>query len=145
MNFPGKLAAWVATVLTLVSTQTQAQNQAANNWPQKPLKVVVAFPPGTPGDVLLRSMSGPLSEALGQPVVIENKPGAGGNVGAASVINAPVDSHTLINSPDTVLTVNPKIYAKQGFNTEQLVPVTTLGAINLMLACHPSLGVKTVA
>lgn len=50
-----------------------------------------------------------------------------------------------MNAPDTIVTVNPKIYSKQGFNPEQLLPVTTLGTINLMLACHPSLGVRTVA
>jgi tripartite-type tricarboxylate transporter receptor subunit TctC len=114
------------------------------SWPQKPVKIVVAFPPGTPGDVLLRAMSGPLAETLGQPVVVENKAGAGGNVGTASVLGVPTDLHTFVNSPDTILTVNPRIYSKTGFNPEQLVPVTTLGAINLVLACHPSLGVKTV-
>lgn len=122
---------------------TQAHAQGA--WPQKPVKVVVAFPPGTPGDVLLRAMSGPLAESLGQPVVIENKPGAGGNVGTASVLGVPTNLHTFVNSPDTIATVNPKIYSKPGFDPEQLVPVTNLGAINLVLACHPSLGVKTVA
>lgn len=125
----------------LLSTATHAQAP----WPQKPIKIVVAFPPGTPGDVLLRAMNGPLAESMGHPVVIENKPGAGGNVGAASVMNTPTDLHTFVNSPDTIVTVNPKIYSKQGFNAEQLTPVTTLGAINLVLACHPSLGVKTVS
>jgi tripartite-type tricarboxylate transporter receptor subunit TctC len=134
-------ATWLAMMLAV--PVAQAQTQAT--WPQKPLKLVVAFPPGTPGDVLLRSMSAPLGEALGQPVVIENKPGAGGNVGSAAVLSAAPDAHTFINSPDTVVTVNPKIYSKPGFNPEQLLPVTTLGTINLMLACHPSLGVKTVA
>lgn len=114
-------------------------------WPQKAVKIVVAFPPGTPGDVLLRAMSAPLSESLGQPVVVENRPGAGGNVGVASVLSLPSDLHTFVNSPDTILTVNPKIYSKPGFNPDQLVPITTLGSINLVLACHPSLGVKSVS
>jgi tripartite-type tricarboxylate transporter receptor subunit TctC len=115
------------------------------NWPQKPVKIVVAFPPGTPGDVLLRAMSAPLAESLGQPVVVENKPGAGGNVGTASVVSIPTDLHTFVNSPDTILTVNPKIYSKPGFSPDQIIPVTTLGSINLVLACHPSVGVKSVS
>lgn len=131
------------TILLMTLCCWPVQGQTV--WPQKPVKIVVAFPPGTPGDVLLRAMSAPLAESLGQPVVIENKPGAGGNVGTAAVLGVATDLHTFINSPDTIATVNPRIYGKPGFNPEQLVPVTTLGAINLVLACHPSLGVKTVA
>lgn len=132
---------WVISLVVLIHLSVFSQPL----WPQKPIKIVVAFPPGTPGDVLLRAMSGPLAESIGQPLVVENRPGAGGNVGTASVLSTTTDFHTFINSPDTIATVNPKIYSKQGFNPEQLVPVTTLGAINLVLACHPSLGVKTVS
>lgn len=143
MTFPLHRLSAAAIALTLAVPTVHAQAQAS--WPQKPVKLVVAFPPGTPGDVLLRSMSGPLGEALGRPVVIENKPGAAGNVGTAAVLATPADAHTFVNSPDTLVTVNPKIYSKQGFNPDNLQPVTTLGTINLALACHPSLGVKTVA
>ncbi|WP_137894633.1 tripartite tricarboxylate transporter substrate binding protein [Ramlibacter sp. 2FC] len=137
------LAAICVAALALPPLQATAQAPAA--WPQKPIKVTVAFPPGTPGDMLVRGMGGPLGNALGQAVVVENKPGAGGNVGTQAVLNTQADGYNVLTGPDTILTVNPQIYTKLSFAPENVVPVTTLGSINLMLACHPSVGVKTVA
>ena len=116
----------------------------AQQWPQKPIKIVVAFPPGTPGDITLRGINDKLGTALGQPVVIENRPGAGGNIGAEAVGNSAPDGYTLLQGPDSIMTINPQIYGNTGFRPENMTAVTTLVPGVQMLSCHPSVGVKTV-
>ena len=117
----------------------------AQNWPQKPVRLVVAFPAGAPGDMIARLIQPDLQKALGQPVVVDNKPGAGGNIGAQEVARS-TDGHTFLVGPDTMLTINPHLYKKLGFKpNEDLVPLTQLASFNQMLVCHPSVGVKTTA
>lgn len=114
-------------------------------WPTKPVRVVVSFPPGAPGDVIARLIQPALQQAWGQTVFIDNKPGAGGNIGAAEVARA-TDEHTLLVGPDTMLTINPHLYRKLSFKPrEDLQPVTYLASFNQMLACHPSAKVTTMA
>lgn len=132
-------ASLLAISFAAISMAAQAQQ-----WPQKPVRIVVAFPPGTAGDITVRGISDKLSTALGQPVVIENRPGAGGNIGAEVVANSAADGYVILEGPDTIMTVNPQIYGKTGFRPENMVPVTTLIPVVQMLACHPSVGVKSV-
>src|SRR5689334_14037208 len=73
----------------------------AESWPNKPLRMVVAFPPGAPGDIVARLIQPQLQQAFGQPVVVDNKPGAGGNLGAQEVARAS-DGHTVLVGPDTM-------------------------------------------
>ena len=102
----------------------------AHAWPDKPVRLLVAFPPGAPGDVIARLMQPSLQQALGQPVIVDNKPGAGGNIGAQEVVRA-TDGHTFLVGPDTMLTVNPHVYSKLAFKpTDDLVPVTYLARFN---------------
>ncbi|HVL57096.1 MAG TPA: tripartite tricarboxylate transporter substrate-binding protein, partial [Burkholderiaceae bacterium] len=79
---------------------------AAQNWPTKPIRVVNPFPPGGPSDLLLRSISERMHAALGQPLVIENKPGASGNIGAADAARAAPDGYTWLLGTDTIVTIN---------------------------------------
>jgi tripartite-type tricarboxylate transporter receptor subunit TctC len=92
-------------------------------WPDKPLKVVLPFPPGGPSDIVMRLAAEKMQATLKQPVVIENKPGAGGNLGAAEVARAPKDGYTWLFGTDTLLTVNPHVYKQPGFKPEDLQPV----------------------
>ncbi|VTU41628.1 Bug family tripartite tricarboxylate transporter substrate binding protein [Variovorax sp. RA8] len=129
-----------AVAVTAISLAAGAQA-----WPTKPVKLLVSFPPGAPGDIVARLLQPQLQQALGQPVIVDNRPGAGGNIGALEVARA-TDGHTFLVGPDTMLTVNPHLYRKLAFKPiEDLVPVTYLARFNQLLACHPSAGVKSLS
>lgn len=130
----------LASALTLVSV---AHAQPA--WPDKPIRVVLPYPPGGPSDIVMRLAAEKMQAALKQPIVIENKPGAGGNVGTAEVARAAPDGYTWLWITDTVMTVNPHVYKNLGFKPESLTPVTVGTAFNQTLVCNPSVGVKTLA
>lgn len=117
----------------------------AQTWPTKAVRLVAAFPPGTPGDVIARLIQPALQAAWNQPVVVENKPGAGGNLAAAEVAHAK-DDHTLLVGPDTILTINPHLYKNLGFDLRaSLKPVTYFASFNQTLVCHPATGVTSFA
>lgn len=118
-----------------------AQSQV---WPSRAVKVIVAYPPGTPGDVTLRLIAERVGTAIGQPLVIDNKPGAAGNIGAELVSNSSPDGYTLLESPDATFTINPLVYQKLNFKPESIVPLTTLVTFSQMLVCHPSVPVRSV-
>jgi tripartite-type tricarboxylate transporter receptor subunit TctC len=87
-----------------------------------------------------------LTRRTGQPVVVENRPGAGNNLAASAAAKAEPDGHTLVLSPDTVLTVNPLVYGTKGFDARAgLVSVSVIASFSQMLVCNPSVGVKTAA
>lgn len=134
-----------ATLTFALTTALLATSLAnAQTWPQKPVRIVVSFPAGAPGDIVARMIQPELQKSLGQPVIVENKPGAGGNIGAQEVARA-TDGHTFLVGPDTMLTVNPHLYKKLTFKpTEDLIPLTLLASFNQMLVCHPSSGIKSV-
>lgn len=119
--------------------------QAQGPWPSKPIRVVSPFPPGTPGDFIIRLLGDPLGTALGQPLVVENRPGAGGNIGVEAVAKSAPDGYTLLVTVDTVVTVNPHIYPKLPFAVSDLTPVTYLTDEQQALVCNPSVGVKSLA
>ncbi len=117
----------------------------AQDWPSRPVSVVSAFPPAN-NDQIIRMVDGAFQAAHRQALVIENRPGAGGNVGAESVARAAPDGHTLLVTVDTVVTVNPRIYANLRFKADvDLVPVVYLANSAQTLVCHPSVPVKSVA
>jgi tripartite-type tricarboxylate transporter receptor subunit TctC len=114
-------------------------------WPERPVRIVLPFPPGGPSDMVIRLAAERMQAALRQPIVIDNKPGAGGNLGAAEVARAAPDGYTWLWATDTLVTVNPHVYKSLGFAPEALVPVTIGTAFSQTLVCHPSVGVKTLA
>ncbi|ATA53727.1 solute receptor [Variovorax boronicumulans] len=139
--FRRPLAACIAAAAVLA---TLAPGHAAEAWPSKPVRLVVAFPAGAPGDIVSRLMQPALQKALGQPVVVDNKPGAGGNIGMQEVARA-TDGHTVLVGPDTMLTINPHLYRKLAIRPmEDLVPVTQLAAFSQELVCFPGAGIKTL-
>ena len=111
-----------------------AQAQA---WPTKPIKIVVGFAPGGTTDVMARVMAQSLSEALGQPVVVDNKPGASSNLAAAEVIRAPADGHTFLVSPTSVETANPLLFKQTISPAKDLTPVAGVGRSQMYLVVKP--------
>jgi tripartite-type tricarboxylate transporter receptor subunit TctC len=116
---------------------------AAQNYPTKPIRIVVPFAAGGAVDLLARIMGQKLSESLGQPVVIENRPGAGGNVAADLVAKSPPDGYTILQVTNG-LAISPALYRKLPFDpVKDLAPVTQLVASQLLLVATPSLPAKT--
>ncbi len=126
----------------LGSPLAQAQSGA---WPAKPVKVVVNFAPGGAADQLARAIGQPLSEALGQPVVIENRAGANGNIGGEAVARSAPDGYTLLLSSGGMVSVNPHLYSKMAFDpARDLVPVAAAARIAVYLMAKPALPPATV-
>jgi tripartite-type tricarboxylate transporter receptor subunit TctC len=118
---------------------------SAQTWPDKTVKFIVPLPPGGPSEIVLRSAMEKMQATLKQPLVLENKPGAAGNLGAAEVARATPDGYTWLFTTDTLFTVNPHVYEKLAFKTGDLQPVMRASAFSQTLVCNPALGVKTVA
>ena len=115
----------------------------AQDWPARPIRLVVGFPPGGTTDVMARVVSASLQKALGQTVIVDNKPGASGNLAAAEVIKAPADGYTLMVAPISVQTANPSLF-KPALNPERdLQPVASLGYAQLYLVAKKDLPAKT--
>ncbi len=118
-------AAAAAAVAAVLAAGTAWAQPA---WPERAVTVVVCFPPGGSNDVAARLIAPPLSEALGRPVVVENRPGAGGNIGIGAVARAQPDGHTLLVC-SSAFVVNPSLYARVPYDpVRDFAPVTTLGA-----------------
>ena len=116
----------------------------AQSYPAKPVRIVVPYPPGGPNDIVARTVGQKLSEQLGQPVIVDNKPGASGNIGAESVAKSPPDGYTLLLLT-TGHTINPSLYPKLGYDLEKdLAPVTQLTAGPMVVVANPSLPAKNI-
>ncbi|MGB3070782.1 MAG: tripartite tricarboxylate transporter substrate binding protein [Ottowia sp.] len=134
---------WLAAAaLALASASPLAWAQV--DYPNKPVKIVVNFPPGGAADQIARAISQPLQEALHQPVVVENRGGANGNIGADYVAKAPADGYTLLMSSGGTISINPHLYAKMPFDpAKDLVPVVSAGRILVYLEVHPKVPVNS--
>src|SRR5918996_5294508 len=129
----------------LLGTLFAATPALAQTWPSRPIRYVVPFAAGAGVlDIMARIVAQRLTEKLDQQVVVDNKPGAGGNVGADIVAKAAPDGYTMLMA-NTALVVSPYLYAKMTFDPlADLVPVTMVNAAPLMLVVHPSLRVASV-
>ena len=116
----------------------------AQSWPTKPIRIVIAFAPGGATDVAVRSSSEAASQALGQPVVIENKPGASGAIAAELVAKSPADGYTLLATSDA-LASTPHLFKLSFDPFRDFAPVVQLTLQPVVLAVHPSLGVGSLA
>lgn len=111
----------------------------AQSFPNKPIRLIVPYPPGGSSDIIARAISQLLSESLGQPVVVENRAGANGNIGADLVSKSAPDGHTLLLCDVGALAISPSVYTKLSFNpSKDLRGVTMLAYSPHMLAVHPS-------
>jgi len=131
--------------LGLAATSLASPLALAQAWPAKPVRVIVNFPPGGAADQLARAIGQPLSEALGQPVVIENRAGANGNIGGEAVAKSAPDGYTLLMSSGGMVSVNPHLYAKMAFDpAKDLVPVAAAARVAVYLMAKPALPVNNV-
>jgi tripartite-type tricarboxylate transporter receptor subunit TctC len=142
----GNKAAIALTCCLFAALAVEAGSEVrAQDYPARPITIVVPFPPGAANDSTARTMQNHLKELLGQPIVIENRPGAAGNIGAASVAKSPADGYTLLLVTNTVFTVNPQLLTSSPFDPERdFVQVSKLARTPMLLVVNPSLPVKTV-
>ena len=116
---------------------------SGQGYPSKPVRVIVTFPPGSTPDIVGRALASRLQEAMGQPFVVENRSGAGGNVGADAVAKAAPDGYTLLVSTNGVFAINKALYKAMPFDPEKdLAPLSLLATAPQMLVVQPSLGLK---
>jgi len=123
----------------------QATTASAQAWPAKTVRIVVPFPPGGSADLLPRIVGEKLAQQWGQPVVIENRAGAGGNIGATAVFQAEPDGYTLLAAPPPPLVINRLIYPKLAYDSTQFVPMTVIAAIPNVLLVHPKVVANSVS
>ena len=117
----------------------------AQTWPAKPVRIVVAYPPGGGIDVMARQIADRLGSAWGQPVVVENKPGANTIVATDAVAKSAPDGHTVLMTTDATFSINPHLYAKLPYNAQRdFIPVTMLVLLQQMLVAHPALPANTL-
>src|SRR5215467_1957054 len=116
----------------------------AETYPARPIRLLISFPPGGASDLIARTLGAPLSARLGQPIVVENRPGSNGNMAGELAARAGPDGYTLLLGPSSLLTVNPHLYARMAFDPlKELLPVASLVLNELILAVNPALAVKS--
>jgi tripartite-type tricarboxylate transporter receptor subunit TctC len=135
----------LSLVALLAGLSVVGHVQAQSTYPQKPVRLVVPFAPGGASDILARTLGQKLSETTGQAFVIENKPGAGGTLGAELVAKSPADGYTLLLADVAVHTIAPKLYPKLGYTQEQLLPVINLATFAHILITAPASTLKSFA
>jgi tripartite-type tricarboxylate transporter receptor subunit TctC len=139
---PALYGTFLAASLTLLGLPTLAQAQA---FPSKPIRLICPFPPGGAVDIASRAIAQELSKTIGQPVVVDNKPGAGGNIGGQEAARSAPDGHTLFMSTSGIQSINPTLYSKMPFDpNKDLVPVSALVSLNNVLVLHPSVKANSV-
>ena len=132
----------VLPILALLLTALPAW---AQSYPDKPVRMVVPFPPGGPLDVVARIFAAPMSQKFGQPVLVENRAGATGNIGMDAVARSQPDGYTLLWMLDSMLTVNPIVFPTFGEPMERLRPIRTVSETVATLVVNPATGVNSVA
>ena len=143
MTLARRFAVLAGVIAALASPFALAQ---ADKWPTKPVKLLVTFPPGGSSDIIARLVAVPLGEKLGQPVIVDNRPGAGGTIGAAEVARAPADGYTLLVSNSAPVSISPFMLDKspydpvKGFNH-----VAYIGSVPNVFVVHPSVPAKNMA
>lgn len=132
-----------AIAISMFASAAIAQN---NPYPDKPIKLLVGFPAGQATDIVARLLAERLQSKLGQPVVVENKPGQGGSIALAALAKAPPDGYTLMLSATASLVVNPHLYKSVGYDTlRDFEPVATVVDLPMLLVANPTKSFNTVA
>lgn len=137
---PGRLALGAAVLCSLGWTAVQAQS-----YPSRPIRMVVPFPAGGSTDATARLIAEPLGQALGQPVIVENRPGANGNIAAEQVARAPADGYTLFFATSAILTINPALYRSLRFDSRKdFQPVAMACTNQVVLVANPAVAANTL-
>jgi tripartite-type tricarboxylate transporter receptor subunit TctC len=117
----------------------------AQSYPDRPVRLIAPFPAGGLADVLARAVGDEMSKTLGQPVIVENRAGAGGNTGADAVAKSAPDGYTLLMSSAGILTANPHLYARMPFDAETaFIPVSNVAEMPMLLVVHPKVEARTL-
>jgi len=136
----------IPTLAALVLSLAAVSLSHAQTYPAKNVRIIVGLAPGGTTDVFTRTLAQRLTEAWGQTVIVENRPGASGMIGAEAVAKAAPDGYTLLVSPQTSLAVAPALYGKAPYDTaKDFAPVSLLGSTPLVMIVHPSFPAKTFA
>src|SRR5947207_6257867 len=122
-----------------------AEGANAQTYPSKPVRILVGFAPGGPADVMARLLAPHMSAALGQPVVVDNRPGAGGTIAARAVAESEADGHTLLLGNTSTLVISPLIYKNIGYDPLRgFSPIARIGVTSNLLVANPKIPAKTV-
>ncbi len=134
-----------ATAATAAAAALTAPAVHAADYPVKAIRMVIAFTPGGPSDILSRLVGGKLGERMGQPMVFDNRPGAGGNLAGEIVATSPADGYTLLIANNSILAANASLYRKMTFNpAKDLLPVVWVASQPNILVVHPEVPAKSV-
>ena len=137
-----KFIGFVVAFCALLSGYVDARAQA---FPSKPVRLIVPFAPGGTTDVLARIIAQKLSTSMGQSVIVDNRPGANGNIGTDVAAKSPGDGYTLVMSFDGTMAINPNIYKNMPFDPKKdLAPVANIAQVPLLIVVHPSLKANTI-
>jgi len=140
------VARWLAGMLCVVASSVASAQTPNASYPSKPIRVVIGFSAGSNSDSLLRPMARRLTDVSGQQIIVDNRPGASGNIGLELVAKAPADGYTVFSGPGSTITTNPHMQDKMAVDVlHDLVAVAPLGQFSAVLVIHPSVPAKTVA
>ncbi|RAP63279.1 ABC transporter substrate-binding protein [Achromobacter sp. HZ01] len=140
-----KLLRSIPLALCLLAMAGASQAQGAASYPDRPVKVVVPFPPGGATDIVGREISERLARAMGQPFVVENRSGASGNIGMEAVARSAPDGYTLVVGAPQTLTINPQLFKSNPFNPQkELDPIVVVATVPNVLIINPKLPVSSV-
>jgi tripartite-type tricarboxylate transporter receptor subunit TctC len=144
LNFKSKVAIVFSVALSSIGILATS-HVVAQSWPDKPIKIVVPFAAGGSADILGRILAQDLGKNLGQNVLVENRGGAGGNIGAEIVAKSPADGYTILLASGSMMTVNPFIYKKASINYQKdFTYITTIATVPMVVAVSPKLPVNTL-
>ena len=133
----------ILSVLVLSGLSLSAVAQAPA-YPNKPIRLVVGFAPGGAADYVARAMSDSLGKAIGQPIVVENRAGAGSSIAAEAVAKAAPDGYTVLIASPSSISVNPALNPKLGYSARDLAPITKVSSSPLVIAANPATGISSV-
>jgi tripartite-type tricarboxylate transporter receptor subunit TctC len=141
----GRINSKVAFMLCIaLFLAAPAISAAQDNYPSRTIRLVFPYTAGSLGDTLARLVSEKLSISLGQPVIVENRPGASGNIGAETVARAEPDGYTLLFTPPPPLAINQSFYPKLGFDPDAFVPLTIVAAVPNVIVVHPKVPAMSI-
>lgn len=141
-----KMKVHTACIAVALAAAFWTAPSVAQDWPSKPVRIVVTFPPGGSSDVVARALSVPLQKNLGQPVVVDNKPGAGGTIAASEIVRAAPDGYNLLMSNTTPISLAPFMLNPQPYDSiKSFTHVSLVATVPDVVMAHPSVSAKNMA
>ncbi len=135
----------VGAAIALAAMFAALPSASAQDYPSRPVKIIVPFPAGGTADVMPRIFAEWLSRKWGQPVIVENRTGAAGNIGAEAAFKSEPDGYTLLSAPPPPLVINHNLYPKLGFDPTEFIPIIIMGRVPNALVVNPKVAANTVA